>query len=133
MPLKPQVEYAIEQIKAYFPEASVTTKDDGQGGAHVLVDPVDLGEQYTPETRVTWIGFHVSFQYPIADVYPHHVRPDLKRQDGGALGEGMSVSRFKGFDRESVQLSRRTKEIDWRRHTALLKLQKVIEWARSRP
>lgn len=131
--MKRKVGQAIEQIRRHFHNSAVTVKKDSHGGAYVVVDPVDLGETYTVETRSTWCGFHICFQYPIADVYPHHVRPDLKRIDGNPLGPGMGVTRFEGFDRDSVQLSRRTKEAGWGQHTALFKLLKVIEWARTHP
>lgn len=129
--IKQEVEQAIGQIQGAFPDAAVETREDGQGGVYVVVDSVDLGPVYTEATRRTWIGFHLSFQYPIADVYPHHVRPDLARADAQALGTGMGVARFEGFARESVQLSRRTKEGAWALQSGLLKLQKVIEWART--
>jgi hypothetical protein len=126
------VAQAIGQMQGAFPNAAVETREDGQGGAYVVVNPVDLGPVYTEATRHTWIGFHVSFQYPISDVYPHHVRPDLARADGQAFGTGMGVARFEGFARDSVQFSRRTREGAWAQQSALLKLQKVIEWARTR-
>jgi len=131
--VKTKVVEAVEQICRHFSSATVTTKEDGQGGAYVLVDQVDLGDLYTEVTRSTWIGFHIAFQYPIADVYPHHVRPDLARVDKRGLGQGMGNAQFPGFDRPSVQFSRRTKEAVWGKQTALLKLLKVIEWARTHP
>ncbi len=70
-----------------------------------------------------------SVQYPFADVYPHHVRPDLTRCDGNGLGSGMQVTRYAGFDRPSVQISRRSNNRDPSIETALHKLLKVIDWA----
>ena len=131
--MKAEVQRAIAQIEYHFYAANVLAKEDGEGGAYVLVEPVDLGPLYTEETRHSWIGFRITFQYPIADVYPHHVRPDLKRVDNQPHGQGMGVTRFEGeFARDSLQLSRRTKEIGWVNQSALLKLQKVIEWVRTR-
>lgn len=129
--MKEEVSRAIEQVRAQFPNSSVNVKEDDQGGAYLLVDPVDLGQTYTEATRLTWIGFHVSFQYPFADVYPHHVRNDLTRRDGRPLGEGMGQSRFEGFGRDSIQLSRRSNNRDSNLETALHKLLKVIQWART--
>lgn len=131
--MKQEVEHAIEQIRAQFPPSTIDVKDDGQGGAYVVVESVDLGERYTEGTRVTWIGFLIPFQYPFADVYPHHIRPDLTRVDGRPLGEGMGQSRFEGFARDSIQISRRSNQRDSSLETALHKLLKVIQWAKTRP
>src|SRR5437762_3042916 len=97
-------------------------KEDGQGGAMVIVDPIPLGSPYVQAD--TWVGFHITHLYPQADIYPHHVRPDLARVDGQALGSATSTSTFMG--RESIQLSRRGNRWDALRDTALLKLQRVI-------
>jgi len=130
--MKKEVAEAVEQIRSHFPDSAVQVQEDTQGGAYVLVDPIDLGSLYTPETRKTWIGFSIGFQYPFADVYPHHVRRDLQRADGKPLWEGMGVARFEGFGRESIQFSRRSNHRDPTVETALHKLLKVIEWARTR-
>jgi hypothetical protein len=127
--VKPAVETAIAEIKAHFTDVAVTVKDDGQGGAYILIERVDLGAVFSDESRWTWIGFHIPFQYPFADVYPHHVHRSLARADGKALGEGMSHSTYEGFGRESVQLSRRSHHRDSSLETALHKLLKVIAWA----
>jgi len=131
--VKREVEQAIEQIRLQFPASPVLVKEDEQGGAYVVVDSVDLGDKYTVSTRATWIGFLIPFQYPFADIYPHHVRPDLTRVDGQPLGEGMGLSRFEGFGRDSTQFSRRSNHRDSGLETALHKLLKVIQWAKTRP
>lgn len=130
--MKPEVAAAIQQIRLQFPDSNVETREDGQGGAYVVVDPVDLGPLYTEGTRQTWIGFLISFQYPFADVYPHHVRRDLARVDSRPLGEGMGHAEFQGFGRLSVQISRRSNSRDSSLETAVSKLLKVIHWASTR-
>lgn len=130
--MKPDVQSAIEQVREQFSGSTVEIREDGQGGAHLLVDPVDLGAKYTDETRLTWIGFHIPFQYPFADIYPHHVRRDLARADGRPLSEGMGQSRYEGFGRDSVQLSRRSNHRQATLETAVHKALKVIEWVRTR-
>jgi hypothetical protein len=131
--MKPDVLQAVEEVRSQFSASTVEVKEDNQGGAYLLVDSVDLGSAYTKETRYTWLGFHISFQYPFADVYPHHVRRDLARADGRPLGDGMGHSRYEGFDRDSVQLSRRSNHRDADMETAVHKALKVVEWARTRP
>lgn len=107
-----------------YPQATTTIKEDGQGGAMVIVDPVPLGEPYAQTD--TWVGFHITHLYPQADVYPHHVRRDLARSDGQGLGAATSTSTFAG--RDSIQLSRRGNRWNAERDTALLKLGRVMDW-----
>lgn len=123
-----EVAAAVEEIRAAFAEAAVTVRGDGDGGALVVVDPVDPGPSFVQD--VTWVGFHITFQYPNADVYPHFVREDLSRRDGQPLGEATSPSSFDG--RPAVQLSRRSNRLNPAADTAALKLLKVLEWLRSR-
>jgi len=130
--MKQEVTSAIDQLRTQFANSSVEVKPDEQGGAYLIVDPIDLGDAYTDETRLTWVGFHLPFAYPFADVYPHHVRRDLARRDGRPLGEGMGFSRFEGFGRDSIQLSRRSNHRDATLETAVHKLLKVIQWAATR-
>ena len=126
----PEVVSAIEEIREAFPETTVAAHDDGSGGAYVIVDSVDPGTQY--EQRSTWIAFQITFQYPVADVYPHFVRHDLSRVDKAGLGEGMSLGSF-GFDaRPAIQVSRRSNRLNPATDTALIKLWKVLEWLASR-
>lgn len=129
--MKKAVVEAIREVERAFPDAVVTVKEDGEGGVYLYVEPVDLGETYTEGTRTTWIGFKIAFNYPFADLYPHHVRGDLSRADGNSLGAGMGASQFVPFEKPSIQLSRRTPEGGWAHQTAVIKLIKVIDWARN--
>ncbi|WP_181125545.1 MULTISPECIES: hypothetical protein [unclassified Rathayibacter] len=56
---------------------------DGQGGAHVVIDSIELGPGWAQES--TWLAFSVSYLYPDADCYPHYVRADLAHADGRSL------------------------------------------------
>jgi hypothetical protein len=129
MVLTPAVSDAIEEIRGAFADSSVEVREDGEGGAWVIVEGVPLGGPYQQPT--TWVGFRVTFTYPYADVYPHFVRGDLQRIDGTPLGEATSPTTF--LDRAAIQLSRRSNRRDPAIETALLKLVKVMEWLRSRP
>jgi len=127
--MKPEVERAIAEIREAYRETTITFRQDGEGGADVILEEVDPGLVY--RERVTWIGFRITFQYPYSDTYPHYVRGDLSRADGRSLGEGMSQNQnFEG--RPAVQISRRSNHLDPRTQTALLKLQKVLAWLPSR-
>lgn len=127
--MKPVVESAIDEIRAAFPSSELTIREDGEGGAYVIVEEVELGQLY--DQRATWIGFRITFQCPHADVYPHFVRGDLQRKDGQPLGQGTSKSSFEG--RSAVQLSRRSNRRNPLTDTPLLKLQKVLHWLRKGP
>ena len=127
--LTPEVRQAIDEIAAAFPDATVSVDADGEGGAYVSVRDVALAPIY--RQRETWIGFHITYTYPAADVYPHFVREDLCRADGSPLGNGMSPRNFRS--RPAIQLSRRSNRRNPVTDTAALKLQKVLRWLNDRP
>jgi hypothetical protein len=128
MALMAEVTQAIDEIRSAYPDVDVAVREDGQGGAFVVVDPVELGELY--DQAETWIGFQITFQYPYSDVYPHFVRGDLARHDGATLGDGTSAATWEG--RPALQLSRRSNQLDPTTDTAVLKLLKVLDWLRGR-
>jgi hypothetical protein len=136
--LTPEVEAAVAEIAANFPDCALSTEPDGQGGAFVILDSVLLGPPYAQEK--TWVGFHITQACPYADVYPHFVRGDLSRTDGKALGEGLGGGlRFPPTDvlampaRPAVQISRRSNHRSASDlETPLLKLLKVLRWLMSR-
>ncbi len=128
--LTPEVRQAIDEIVAAFPDAAVNSEADGEGGAYVFVRDVALAPIYRQQE--TWVGFHITYTYPSADVYPHFVRADLCRMDGAPLGEGMS-SPVQFRDCPAIQLSRRSNRLNPATDTAILKLQKVLQWLNNRP
>ena len=128
--MKPEVERALEEIKAAYLDSDVTVREDGEGGAYVIVEKVDPGGIYQHDS--TWIGTRITFQYPYADTYPHYVRGDLARKDGRPLGEAMSPNQtFEG--RPAIQISRKSNNLNPNVDTAAIKLQKVLLWLRSHP
>jgi len=127
--MKHEVEHAIAEVKVAYPESILTIREDGEGGAYVILEELDPGELYVQ--RKTWVGFRITFQYPYADTYPHFVRGDLTRVDGRALGEGTGSTTFEG--RTAIQLSRRSNHLDPRTETVLIKLQKVLAWLATHP
>ena len=126
--MTPEVEGAIREIAEAYPTCALETADDGQGGAFVKVKDVPISGPYTQST--TWFGFRITHTYPYADVYPHFVRHDLSRRDGKPLGDATSVGSFQ--NQPAVQLSRRANRHNAATDTALLKLQKVLQWLNSR-
>ena len=117
------VKQAIKEIENVFPSCKV--RPDGDGGAYVIVEDVPLSDTYNQDS--TWIGFRVTRPYPYTDVYPHFVRNDLSRKDNQPLGPAAQYNQlFEG--RKAIQISRRSNRLNPATDTALLKLQKVIEW-----
>jgi hypothetical protein len=127
--MTPEVEEAVREIGAAFPDRRLEQIGDGQGGAIVIVHDVRIdGTRYSQSA--TWVGFHITHTYPYADVYPHFVRHDLSRRDGKPLGEGTSIGSFQ--NQPAVQISRRSNRHNPATDTALLKLCKVLRWLNSR-
>lgn len=117
------VKQAIKEVKDVFPSCSA--RQDGDGGAYVIVEDVHLSDTYNQDS--TWIGFHILRSYPYAPIYPHYVRNDLSRKDNQSIGSAAHPSQpFE--ERQAILISRRSRSHDPATDTALLKLQKVIEW-----
>lgn len=125
----PGVAQAIEEIRCTFEGCGVEVEADGSGGAFVVVTGISLGCPYVQAE--IWIGFHITFQYPYADVYPHFTNADLARSNGTGLGEGFGLGSFQG--RPAMQISRRSNRLNPQTDTAALKLLKVVQWMKSRP
>lgn len=112
-----------------MPDVKWEIREDGQGGAVLIGRDIPLRGVW--EQGGTWIGFRIPFTYPYADVYPHYVRGDLRRNDGGQLGDALSVTSFENLP--AVQISRRSNHRMPGVETALIKLLKVIAWLQARP
>ena len=125
--ITPEVAAAIEEVLHAFPGCPVTFEEDGQGGAYVTVTGIDIGPKYEPNT--TWCSFHITFQYPRADVYPHFIAPNILRTDRCAHGQGIGSTTWR--EKPVLQLSRRSNRWDAATDTAALKLAKVMEWFRK--
>ena len=131
LPMNPPVQRAIDQIRATFVDYALDIDADGQGGAFVRVNGLVFGPAFSP--NVGWIAFHIVFNTPHADVYPHYLPPEFKRADDKPLGEGfqkkeMKLGRFTG---PATMVSRRSKRWTPAHDTAALKLLKVLDWIRA--
>lgn len=102
--MKVEVSSGIEELKRQFSSASFLVREDGQGGAYVVIDPVSLGPKYRPEA--TWIGFHIPPQYPYADIYPVFIGGNVMRANGVPFSAPVTPGhQFEG--RPAIQVSRR--------------------------
>src|SRR5882762_3272328 len=103
--MKVEVSNGIEELKQQFAASAFTVREDGQGGAYVVIEPVSLGPRYRPEN--TWVGFQIPAQYPYADIYPVFIGAEITRSDGAAFAASVTQGhRFEG--RAAIQVSRRS-------------------------
>lgn len=124
----PDVEEAVAEIRAAFPANRVQAVPWAEGGAEVTVEEVDLGEQYEPQT--TFVGFCIDRLYPHSDVYPHFLRPDLRKTNGAALPNPGMIPDQQWREQPAIMVSRRSTRWNPNRDTAAGKLHKVLEWVR---
>ena len=129
-PLTQSVQKAIDQIKKAFAAHVVDIDEDDSGGAFVRVNGLWFGPSFVP--NVGWVTFHVVYNTPHADVYPHYL-PELKRVDEKPLvppfhSKEMKLGKFAG---SAAMVSRRSTRWVAAHDTAALKLLKVLEWIRS--
>ena len=123
--MKSEVAACIEEIKRQFPASNVTVVDDGQGGARMLVEPVELGPRYRPAS--SWMGFHIPPQYPYADIYPIFIGGDVVRADGVPLAAPITPGhQFEG--RSAIQVSRRNSAAQAGQQKAVAKILKVLSF-----
>jgi len=131
--MKPEVERAIAEIQASFPDVGLEIEPDPEGGAYVRARDVLLGTQYEPER--SWSAFRITFQYPFADVYPHFFVYGLCRKDGKPLGEGFHPNNQQWVHPNGTELatmvSRRSNRRNPATETAAIKLAKVLDWIRG--
>ena len=122
--MKQDVADAIEELKGAFPSSTVCTREDGDGGAYVIVEDVAIGCRYRPSS--TWIGGHITALYPYADIYPLFIGGDVSRVDGVAFVPPITPSQF--LERPALQVSRRNNHTQHYPQTALAKFVKVLHF-----
>lgn len=116
---------AIDSLRRDFSEAVIEAEEDGSGGAYVIVEPIKVGPKFDPQQ--TWMGGHITAQFPYADIYPLFIGADVRRADSSAFVPPISPGHtFRG--RPALQISRRTNRLDPQHQTAACKFQKVLYW-----
>lgn len=121
----PAVQEAIDGIQKAFPDSHLVITDDGSGGAYVLVEGVNLGSKFFPET--TWIGGHIPPQVPYADVYPLFIGGDVRLSNGKPF-EAPITTGHSFCGRPAIQISRKTNRLDPALQTPACKFMKVLYW-----
>lgn len=123
--MKIEVSTAIEELRRQFDAASFTVREDGQGGAHVVMEPVTIGPKYLPSD--TWIGFQIPAQYPYADIYPVFIGGNVVRADGKAFVVPVTPGHnFEG--RPALQVSRRNSAAQSGLQKAPAKILKILDF-----
>ena len=128
--MRAEVIGAIEELKNQFGGAPLTVSEDGQGGAHVIVELVPIGPRFRPDK--TWMGAHITAQYPYADIYPVFIGGDVIRVDGVPFAAPITpVPNFQG--RQALQISRRNNAIGSGPQTAVAKFLKILDFLERLP
>lgn len=121
----PSVAEAVEGLRRAFPEAGVEAQEDGAGGARVILSPVTLGAKFAPQS--TWLGGHITPQYPYADIYPLFIGGDVRFASGAAFVPPITPGHCY-CGRPALQISRKTNRLEPQLQTAAGKFQKVLYW-----
>jgi hypothetical protein len=128
--MTPEINRAIEELRAGFPDHAIRVVEEPAGGAFVIVENLAIGARLQPD--ISWIGFALGFQYPLSDIYPYYLRHDLTRADGQPIAAPLSTgAQMPGFDRAAVLLSRRSSRWNPKHDTALRKLHRILSFLRE--
>jgi hypothetical protein len=123
--MRVEVAAGIEELRRQFAMASIMVTEDGQGGAHVIIEPIELGAKYRPTS--TWIGFHIPAQYPYADIYPVFVGAEVGRADGVPFVAPITAGHlFQG--RPAIQVSRRNSAAANGAQRAPVRVLKILDY-----
>ncbi len=123
--MKVEVSTAIDELKRQFSTSSLSVREDGQGGAYVVMEPVELGAKFRP--AATWVGFQIPAQYPYADIYPIFIGTDVQRANGVAFQTPVTPGHsFEG--RAAIQISRRSAAAQSGSQKAVAKILKVLDY-----
>jgi hypothetical protein len=128
--MKVEVSSGIEELKRQFSASTFKVREDGQGGAYVVMEPVTLGPKYRPE--ITWVGFHVPAQYPYADIYPVFIGGNVTRANGVPFSVPVTPGhQFEG--RPAIQVSRRNSAAQSGLQKVGAKILKVLDFLEKLP
>jgi hypothetical protein len=128
--MKVEVSSAIEELKRQFSSSSFEVREDGQGGAYVVVEPVGLGPKHRPAN--TWMGFQIPAQYPYADIYPVFIGANVVRANGAPFTAPVTPGHnFEG--RPAIQISRRNSAAQGGMQKVGAKILKILHFLENLP
>jgi hypothetical protein len=120
------VSLGLEQLEEVF-SGRVRHEPDGEGGAFVVVDGIELGERWS--ATVAALAFHLAYNYPASSIYPYYLQPDIVPADGGFP---QALQRVDWRGSPMVQVSLRQENWDPRRDNAVGAVMQTQDWLRSR-
>ena len=126
--MKQDVVNAIEELKQAFPSSTITSSEDDQGGAFVVIESVHIGKRFIPS--FTWMGGHITAHYPYADIYPVFIDANVRRVDGKEFEAPITIGN-KFLERPAIQISRRNNRVHSSRQTAVAKFLKIINFVEN--
>ena len=123
--MKQHVANAIDELGRAFPSSSVSSREDGDGGAYVIVEDVVIGPKYEPLS--TWLGGHITALYPYADIYPLFIGDNVQRVDRVPFQPPITPgAQFE--QRPALQVSRRNNHTQNFPQTAVAKFLKGLHF-----
>lgn len=123
--MKVEVSASIDELRRQFAAANFIVREDNQGGAYVIIEPVTVGSKFIPP--VSWLGFQIPPQYPYADIYPVFIGGNLRRADGQPFVPPVTPGHtFEG--RPAIQVSRRNTVAQSGKQRASTKILKVLDF-----
>jgi hypothetical protein len=128
--MKVEVSTSIDELKRQFSDSAFTIREDGQGGAYVVIESLSLGPRFRPDN--TWMGFQIPAQYPYADIYPVFIGANTARVDGVAFSAPVTAGHnFEG--RPAIQVSRRSGAAQNGLQKATAKILKILDFLARMP
>jgi hypothetical protein len=139
--MKPEVAKALEELATGLPDVKIRSIEDDDGGAYVLIEDIRIGDIFEPAS--SWVGFHIVWSYPDADIYPYFIDAKIRyvgtgnapnQHTDGNLPAAMSRgdAMMPGFDLPAIQVSRRSNRRNPQTDSALAKLLRILEFLRTR-
>ena len=126
--MKPVVAKAIEELQSAFQPSPVTVREDGCGGAYVIVENIEIGELFVPAT--SWMGGHISELYPYADIYPMFIDAGVRHVDGREFHAPITPG-HQFESRPAIQVSRRNNQCPNLSQPAVAKFIKILDYLKN--
>jgi hypothetical protein len=118
----PAVAEQIEELKTQFAGKTVAAEPDSNGGAYVVISPIDPGPAY--KQRESSLSFQITYLCPDADIYPVFLSAGLERVDGQQHTPPITHGTWR--DQPALQYSLRSPQRDPGTETAAIKAAGVI-------
>lgn len=126
--IEPEVQQALAEVTANINEGVLLAWPDGEGGAFVVVDDLDLGERWAP--RQGWLGCRILNSYPDSELYPFYIRADARRVDGVDLSAPFNLGQSL-FGQPATTVSRQPNRPIKGPRSAAVRFINVVDFVRT--